>query len=294
MKRESVPVLPTSNNQQEQTVIAVETVQLPTPAINALTQGDCRNLIAALPDDSIHLCVTSPPYAEQRKNEYPSISEKDYPEFTVQWMSRLRDKLTHDGSVLIVIDPRVRKGMVSDYVRRTIDALRGDGWFEHRRMIWLKPDGIPMGHKGWPRHCYEDILWLSKSPRPFCDPKACGRFSKKLGVNSYSWSKWTNGDGPRKEGIARMSDVFAAAIGANEKGIKHPARFPVTLAEQLIATFCPPEGTVLDPFCGSGTTVVAAKKLRRDFYGFEIVGKFCEIARKRLSGAASDGATAAA
>lgn len=73
-----------------------------------------------------------------------------------------------------------------------------------------------------------------------------------------------------------------AAIGANERGIKHPARYPVALAKQLIATFCPSEGTVIDPFCGSGSTLVAAEQLARGFYGFEIVEAYCKLARSRL------------
>jgi site-specific DNA-methyltransferase (adenine-specific) len=59
--------------------------------------------------------------------------------------------------------------------------------------------------------------------------------------------------------------------------------FPVELAEQLIATFCPAGGTVLDPFAGSGTTLVAAKKLGCDYYGLDVVADYCKIARKRLA-----------
>lgn len=129
-------------------VVSAQLIRQNAPVINAVSQGDCRDLITALPNASVNLCLTSPPYAEQRRREYPSVPEKDYPDFTVEWMSRLWDKLTDNGSVLIVIDPRVRHGVVSDYVRRAIDALRQAGWYEHRRLIWLKPDAIPMGHTG--------------------------------------------------------------------------------------------------------------------------------------------------
>ena len=69
----------------------------------------------------------------------------------------------------------------------------------------------------------------------------------------------------------------------NDKGIDHPAMFPVELAEQLIQTFCPPNGTVLDPFAGSGSSLIAAKKLGCGYYGFDLVADYCKIARKRLA-----------
>ena len=85
-----------------------------------------------------------------------------------------------------------------------------------------------------------------------------------------------------KPGIARVTDVIDVPVGGNERGIDHSAIFPPALAEHLIRTFCPPQGTVLDCFAGSGSTLVAAKRLGHDYYGIEIVGKFCQEAQKRL------------
>ena len=68
------------------------------PALCSVTQGDCRQLIPSLPDASIDLCFTSPPYAEQRNGHYPGISESEYPSFTVNWMNLLSSKLTETGS----------------------------------------------------------------------------------------------------------------------------------------------------------------------------------------------------
>ena len=89
--------------------------------------GDCLDLIPTLEDGSVSLVVTSPPYAEQRAGHYAGIPEEDYPDFTVQWMDALRPKLTRDGSVLIVIRPHLRGGVISDYVLRTRLALRESG-----------------------------------------------------------------------------------------------------------------------------------------------------------------------
>jgi site-specific DNA-methyltransferase (adenine-specific) len=77
--------------------------------------------------------------------------------------------------------------------------------------------------------------------------------------------------------------VIDVAVGGNDKGIEHPAMYPVELADRLIQTFCPPAGMVLDPFCGSGTTLLAARELGRPFYGFDIERKYVKIARERLA-----------
>jgi ParB-like chromosome segregation protein Spo0J len=89
--------------------------------------GDCLDLIPTLVDGSISLVVTSPPYAEQRADHYQGISEEDYPDFTVEWMTALRSKLTTDASGLIVIRPHLRGGVISDYVLRTRLAVREAG-----------------------------------------------------------------------------------------------------------------------------------------------------------------------
>ena len=250
--------------------------------INSVTEGDCRDLIPSLPDASINLCLCSPPYAEQRNRHYPGVPEGQYADFTVEWMAKLWDKLTDDGSVLIVIDAHVKDGSMTDYVLRTQLALREAGWKQPPPRIWLKRDRGPIGRRDWPRHVYEEILWFAKTANPYCDPRADGKLSDHLTMNNYAHSRWTNGGKPGKKGIARVTDVIDVPIGGNAKGVKHPAKFPVALPETLITTYCPPEGTVLDNFCGSGSTLIAAQKLGRAFYGFDIEAESVELSKRRL------------
>lgn len=249
--------------------------------INTVTEGDCRELIPALADNSINLCVTSPPYADQRKGMYPGVPESDYPDFTVDWMSKLWGKLTDNGSVLIVIDPHVKAGVVADYVLRTQLALRDAGWKQHQPQIWLKRDRGPLGHTQWPRHCYEQILWFSTSAKPFCDPLLCGTPSNRVGSPSCRYSDRSNGHNPDKDGLARATNVWDVPVGDNAKGVDHPAKFPVALPKALIQTFCRPNGVVLDNFCGSGSSLIAAKQLGHPYYGFDIMPEFVKLANKR-------------
>ena len=83
-------------------------------------------------------------------------------------------------------------------------------------------------------------------------------------------------------GIARVTDVIVAPVGGEEPGVDHPAVFPVSLAEQLIRTFSQEGDTVLDPFCGSGQTLLAAKACGRDYRGFDREERYVRIAQERL------------
>lgn len=86
--------------------------------------GDCMKLIPTLEGGSVGLVLTSPPYADQRQGHYNGVAEADYADWTVKWMAELWDKLADDASVLIVIRPHLKQGVISDYVLRTRLALR--------------------------------------------------------------------------------------------------------------------------------------------------------------------------
>lgn len=251
--------------------------------------GDCLDLIPGLEDGSVGLVITSPPYAEQRAGHYEGVPEAVYPEFTVSWMEALRPKLRDDGSVLIVIRPHLRHGVLNDYVLRTRLALRESGWNECEELIWYKPDAPPLGSLHRPRRTWESVLWYGRSPQPYCDLKACGRESDRLGFEG-SLRFVVGGESPlnggqgvgRTSGVARIGDVLVAPIGENETGVDHPAVFPLSLAQQLIKSFSMEEDLVLDPFCGSGQTLLAAKGCGRRYLGFEREERYVEIALERL------------
>ncbi len=255
-----------------------------------IIHGDCLDLIPSLDDGSVHFVLTSPPYAEQRNQHYLGVSEGDFPDWTVAWMELLWDKLTDDGSVMMVIRPHLRGGVLSDYVLRTRLALRENGWYENEELIWLKPDAPPLGSTKRPRRTWESILWFSRSPQPYCDLFACGHDSNRIGFDASIRFGTGNGspihggqDFEMKSGKARCPDVFVAPIGGNPSWNNHPAVFPEVLAEQLILTFSSAGDLVFDPFVGSGTTCAAAKKLGREFRGFDISKKYVNLTLERLS-----------
>ncbi len=256
---------------------------------NQVIFGDCSEKLLEVPDNHIQVCITSPPYAEQRSNLYDSINEADYPAWTVKWMAALKPKLKPDGSVLVVIRPHIRNGQISDYVLQTRLALRKDGWNEAEELIWHKPDAPPLGSCKRPRRTWESILWFTKQPNPFVNLKACGNANSQktgcfVGSNRF-------GDGvvvakrqnrEKKAGTSRVPDVFVSKISEIAKGVMHPAVYPQTLTDQLVATFSKEGDLVLDPFSGSGTTLLSALTLDRKYLGFDTNLAYVELAKTRL------------
>ena len=255
--------------------------------------GDCLDLIPTLEDGSVSLVVTSPPYAQQRAGHYEGVSEEDYPDFTVNWMTALAPKMTPDGSVFLVIRPHVKDGVLSDYLLKTRLAVREAGWHECEELIWVKPDAPPLGSKLRPRRAWESILWFSRCAQPYADLKACGKESDRLGFNGAikfaeggvsektAWHPCVESFG-KGNGVARITDVIVANVGGNEPGLDHPAMFPLALADQLIRTFSQQGDLVADVFCGSGQTLLAAKNCGRRFVGIEREQKYVSIALGRL------------
>ena len=202
-------------------------------------------------------------------------------------------KLTPDGSVFMVIRSHVKNGVLSDYLLKTRLAVRESGWHECEELIWLKPDAPPLGSKLRPRRAWESILWFSRSRQPYCDLKACGKESDQLGF--FGSVKFAEGGVSGKtarhpclesfgqvNGVARITDVIVANVSDIEPGLDHPAMFPLALADQLIRTFSQEGDLVLDNFCGSGQTLLAAKGCMRRYLGIEREEKYVRIALGRL------------
>lgn len=252
---------------------------------------NCLSHAEKFEENSIDLIVTSPPYAEQRKSQYGGIPEVDYPTWTADWCNAYRPALKENGSIAIVIRPHIHNGQISDYVLRTRLELRKT-WIEAEELIWIKPNSPPLGHIKRPRRAWEHILWFSKTNQPFCDPKANGRVSDRVGFESKKGvGDYKQGTSKAKQGIARCTDYAEVGTSGVDRSSynTHPAQYPERLAAWIIRLLCPLNGIVVDPFVGSGTTLAACEHLnqteRYDLksYGVDICEEYCEIARRRLA-----------
>lgn len=235
----------------------------------------------------VDVVITSPPYAEQRKNQYTSINEKDYPMWTLQWVNSCEKILKDEGSIFINIRPHIKNGVISDYVLKTRLLLRENGWKECEELIWIKPDSPPLGSICRPRRSWEHILWFSKTSKPYVDVKKGGSISSRIGFENSKFEHGGSshihaGQNNSKVGKARIKDYIECGTGRVEKGLGHPAMFPRELPSYLINMACPTNGIVLDPFMGSGTTMRECVNKDVGFLGFEIDGEYFNIASKSL------------
>jgi site-specific DNA-methyltransferase (adenine-specific) len=256
----------------------------------AIHEGDCIQVMRKLAPESIDAIITSPPYAMQRKATYGGVPEADYPAWTVAWMAEARRVLKPNGSVVINIRPHVRNGQISDYTLHTRLALREDGWSECEELIWHKPNAVPIGAVARPRRSWESLHWFAKHGRPYAAPKAAGTPPVKEMRAAHTTAArkgWQVGQGAplnRQPDVARVPDVFT--LGTGGRGPDHPAPYPPALAEWIGKLVCPPEGTILDPFNGSGSTGVAAIRNGWSYIGIEAVPEYAAMSRARLGATA--------
>lgn len=257
-----------------------------------IINADCLQCVELFEDKSIDLIVTSPPYAQQRNKHYGGIPEDEYPQWTANWCNAYKDKLKDHGSIAIVIRTNICQGWISNYVLKTRLMLHDNGWGEPEELLWIKPDSPPMGHIVRPRRSWENILWFSRSNKPFCDPKSNGTPSNRIGLESKKGiGSYIASGSKAKTGIARCKDYVEVGTGQVDKSPEntHPAQYPEKLALWIIKLLCPRNGFVLDPFVGSGSTLAACEELNQvEKYGLRYAGidmkeEFCKIATARLN-----------
>jgi site-specific DNA-methyltransferase (adenine-specific)/site-specific DNA-methyltransferase (cytosine-N4-specific) len=257
--------------------------------------GDSKEQLKLLPDNSVDLIVTSPPYADQRKSTYGGIHPDKYVEWFLPISKELLRVLKPTGTFILNIKEKVVDGERSTYVLELIIAMRKQGWLWTEEFIWHKKNSYP---GKWPnrfRDSWERLLQFNKSKRfnmyqeevmvPMGD-WAKTRLKKlsdtdKIRDNSKvgsgfgkNISNWVNRD------KAYPTNVLHLATECSNKN--HSAAFPEELPEWFIKLFTKEYDTVLDPFMGSGTTLKVANRMKRHSIGIEIVPEYYEMVRKEL------------
>ena len=241
--------------------------------------GDCREVLPRL--EFVHLVVTSPPYMDLRVYEGRSVQWEIVPEALS--LCNLRD----DGQMLVNLGMVHRDGAVVEYwsdLRRSLEAqgLKLAGWY-----VWDKGYGMPGDWAGRLAIAHEFIFHFRRQACKVNKTKPCtyaGLQKTRTQRNrDGSFHAFSHG-GPVQD--FKVPDSVLRITPQRDGGAwnaAHPAIFPVELPGELIAAFSRIGDWVIDPFCGSGTTLLAAKELGRHAIGIEIEEKYCEIAAKRLS-----------
>ena len=260
-----------------------------------LILGDCRLELLAIPDDSVDLVFTSPPYADQRKNSYGGIAPDEYVEWFLPVSEQLLRVLKPTGSFVLNIKERVVSGERNTYVMELIMAMRDQGWLWTEEYIWHKKNCYP---GKWPnrfRDAWERLLHFTKS-KQFC------MYQEEVMVPMGDWknarlrnlsevdkirdeSRAGSGFGKNISNwvgreMAYPTNVLHLATECNNKN--HSAAFPEALPEWFIKLFTKEGDTVLDPFMGSGTTNTVAKRMGRHSIGIEIMPEYHQLAAEAL------------
>jgi DNA modification methylase len=169
---------------------------------------------------------------------------------------------------------------------RVAFALQADGWYLRQDIIWHKPNPMPESVTDRCTKAHEYIFLLSKSARYYYDADAIKEDAK--GGYKFNGSP-TYADGDRNDAGRKNSEI---SNDKNKRSVwtvttkpysgAHFATFPQDLIEPCIKAGCPPNGIVLDPFMGAGTTAVVARKLGRNYIGMELNQEYINIAEQRI------------
>ena len=176
-------------------------------------------------------------------------------------------------------------------------ALRADGWYLRSDIIWHKPNAMPESVKDRPTKAHEYIFLLSKSRKYYYDADSIKEPSSDLEKSKKRYEKPFGGK--KAEELLKTNQVHTRTIGMrkfdgkrNKRSVwtvptrpfpeAHFATFPPDLIEPCILAGCPEGGVVLDPFVGSGTTLLVATRHNRRSIGIELNPDYIKIAERRL------------
>lgn len=258
--------------------------------------GDCLEEMKKMEDNSIDLIITSPPYADQRKNTYGGIKVDDYVEWFIPRAKEMLRILKPSGSFVLNIKEKVVNGERSTYVLELIMAMREIGWLWTEEYIWHKKNAAP---GKWPnrfRDAWERLLHFTKEKKFKMNQDAVkvpiGDWAKvRLKKPSERDMRRTESGTSSGIGMRRANwcdrdtvypdNVLHFACETANKG--HSAVFPIELPTWFIKLFTDENDIVLDPFCGSGTTIVATESLGRQGIGIEILPENVELCHQRIN-----------
>ena len=261
----------------------------------ALYLGDSKEQLKKLPANSVDLIITSPPYADQRKDTYGGIHPAKYVEWFLPISEQLFRVLKPTGTFTLNIKEKVVESERSTYVMELILAMRKQGWLWTEEFIWHKKNCYP---GKWPnrfRDSWERLLQFNKS-------KSFNMYQEEVMVPMGDWAKTrlkNLSDTDKTRDNSKVGSGFGKNISnwvdrdrayptnvlhlATECSNKnHSAAFPKELPEWFIKLFTKENDTVLDPFMGSGTTLAVANRMRRNSIGIEVVPEYYKMVKKEL------------
>ncbi len=247
--------------------------------LNQILLEDSLNLLKNLPDESIDLVVSSPPYNLGKEYEKKQALEIYLQQQTIilRECSRV---LKNTGSIFWQVGAFAEKGMLIPLDIRFFPILESCGLIPRNRIIWARQHGLHAQKKFSCRH--ETILWFTKSDTYKFNLDSIRVPQKYQNKKHYRGSRKgelsCNPDGKNPGDIW----LFRNVKHNHEEQTIHPCQFPEDLIARIILSTTDEGDIVLDPYMGSGTVAVVAQDYQRYFIGSEIEPKYQKIALRRL------------
>ncbi len=262
-------------------MIAVKNKTIKENSVKAIPYFKSKNIliynydflkISAIPKSSIDLIVTSPPYnVDIRYNTHKdNLSYEDYLEFSEKWIAKCYELAKDDGRFCLNIPLDKNKGGQQSVGADITKIAKDVGWKYHSTIIWN--EGNISRRTAW------GSFMSAVAPYVIAPVELIIVFYKK---------NWKKTSGSKKSDITKAEFMqWTSGVwnfsGESKKRVGHPAPFPVELPRRCIKLFTFVGDTVLDPFLGSGTTLIAAHLNNRKGIGVEIDKEYCDLAIKRL------------
>lgn len=282
--------------------------------------GDSLEVLGRLPDNSIDVVVTSPPYALHFKKEYGNANQDDYVEWLLPFAREIKRVLADTGSLVLNVGGAWNPGKPtrSIYTYKLLIALVEQAGFElAQEFFWFNPAKMPVPAE-WitvrrirVKDAVEFVWWLSKTPYPKASNRAVLRpYSKDMirlnqrGLRAtkrpaghlinQSFANTDHGGSIPPNVLDEDVPVDMLKFGNNaandpytmkckKAGMKiHPARFPAVLPEFFIRMLTDYNDLVLDPFAGSNTTGMVAEGLERRWLAIELDASYLEASKFRF------------
>ncbi len=246
--------------------------------INKTILGNTPDVCSLLPEKSMDLIIADPPYNLTKSFNGTTFSKKkeaDYEEYTRKWLSAIKPLLKENGSVYVCCD------WESSLI---IGRVLGEFFRVRNRITWQREKG--RGAKANWKNGMEDI-WFATNGDDYVFHLDAVKIRKKVlapyRVNGKpkDWTETENGN-YRDTCPSNFWDDITVPFWSMPENTAHPTQKPEKLIAKLVLASSSEGDVIFDPFLGSGTTSVVAKKLSRNYIGVEREARFCIWAEQRL------------
>lgn len=244
-----------------------------------LFPGDCLDLLKSIPDESLTLVITSPPYNIGKEYE-KRLKLKSYLEQQAAVIRECVRCLSPQGSICWQVGNHVDSGAIIPLDTVLYPIFTGLGLRMRNRIVWHFEHGLHCSRRFSGR--YETIIWFTKSEQykfnldPVRVPQKYPGKKYFKGPNAGKYSCNPLGKNPGDLWV--IPNVKSNHVEKTD----HPCQFPVELIERFVLSMTNEGDWVLDPFLGTGTTIVAAVRHKRRGAGAETVEKYVRLARQRI------------